>query len=469
MKSLFTFSPYKSISLYVVLLAVGALLYSSLTFKKWEGRRVIEWDVVSYYAYLPAAFIHHDIALGFYGTDGVNYPEKHEFWPEIAENGGKVIKTTMGMAILYSPFFALGHIIAQSSGYTPDGFSLPYHVCIHFACLFYLLIGFFYLRALLLKLFTEKVTAFVIVITAIGTNLYIYSTFDSAMSHPFNFSLIAIFLYYSLTWHEKTTLFNSFMIGVIGGLIILIRPVNILIFIFPLFLYVSTYKDISTKIHFFWERKWYILFITLCIFLMVLPQLLYWKYVTGHFFFNSYVGESFFFNNPHILEGLFSYRKGWLVYTPVMIFAVLGFYSLYKTQRAFFLATFLFLLVTCYVIFSWWSWWYGGGFGMRPMIDFYALLAIPMAAFFQQCFALKNLLFKYILVQVVCVLIWINIIQTRQVIGFTIHYDSMTKDAYWMHFLKLECIDWGAFEKALHSPDYVKALKGEDEYEFNPF
>ena len=42
-------------------------------------------------------------------------------------------------------------------------------------------------------------------------------------------------------------------------------------------------------------------------FLIYLPQLIYLKWVCGSFIFNSYVGERFYFNNPHILDGLFSF------------------------------------------------------------------------------------------------------------------------------------------------------------------
>jgi hypothetical protein len=105
---------------------------------------------------------------------------------------------------------------------------------------------------------------------------------------------------------------------------------------------------------------------------------MYWKYITGELFFNSYVGEQFYFNNSHVLKGLFGFRKGWLIYTPIMLFSILGIYFLRNQLKHFFASISITLFIYIFVIFSWWCWWYGGSFGQRAMIDIYPLLAIPL-------------------------------------------------------------------------------------------
>ena len=73
----------------------------------------------------------------------------------------------------------------------------------------------------------------------------------------------------------------------------------------------------TTKSRFSWlliNKK--LLVVSILLGLMVLlPQLCYWKYITGDWVFNSYVGEHFYFNKPKVMEFLFSYRKGWLYNT----------------------------------------------------------------------------------------------------------------------------------------------------------
>ena len=67
------------------------------------------------------------------------------------------------------------------------------------------------------------------------------------MSHVFSFSLITMFLHYTLEWIKKPTLFLTVIMGMLAGLIVLIRPVNGLIVIFPALIAVpqnlTTYLD----------------------------------------------------------------------------------------------------------------------------------------------------------------------------------------------------------------------------------
>jgi hypothetical protein len=442
------------------------LIVTNFNIKRWKEANVIDWDITSYYGYLPAFFIHHDLKLDFIKGKEDEYKNKHQYWPETAPNGGKVIKTTMGMAIMYSPFFFVAHTVAKIKGYEIDGFSEPYEKYIHLSSIFYLLIGLIFLRKILLRFYDDWVVALVVLVTVLGTNLFFYSTTEAAMSHAYNFSLIAAFMYFSFSWHDNQKIRTSIYIGLIGGMIVLIRPINIIVFLVPLLYNVKNLKEFKSKITFFFKQWKHLFIIGILGFLILLPQLLYWKYITGNFFFNSYVGERFYFSNPHILEGLFSYRKGWLLYTPIMIFACIGFFMLYKKYRAVFWFCFVFTILNIYLLFSWWAWWYGGGFGMRAMIDSYSILAFPMAAFYQYLANKKRVLGTALFLTLG--LVALNLFQTAQYRTGAIHWDGMTKDAYWASFGTLK-IKEESYWELINSPDYDKAREGEDEYEFNPF
>ena len=179
--------------------------------------------------------------------------------------------------------------------------------------------------------------------------------------------------------------------------------------------------------------------------------------ITGHWLFFPYGEERFYFNHPKIISGLFSYRKGWLLYTPIMIFALAGIPFLLKKNREFFVPVLLYTIFSVYVIFSWWCWWYGGSLGCRPIIDSYGILAIPMAAFFTWLAGQKRFL-KTIVIVLVAVSLLLNIkyqIQKRQ---GTLHYDSMSKEVYWNCFFLFN--PNGQYWKILDPPDYSRALQG---------
>ncbi len=90
---------------------IGLLVYLNLGHYKTESnkypQRVIAWDVVSYYSYLPATFVQNDWRLEFMNDSAaaVHHREQWRYWPIQHENGNHIIKTTMGASIMYLPFF----------------------------------------------------------------------------------------------------------------------------------------------------------------------------------------------------------------------------------------------------------------------------------------------------------------------------------------------------------------------------
>jgi hypothetical protein len=177
----------------------------------------------------------------------------------------------------------------------------------------------------------------------------------------------------------------------------------------------------------------------------------------SHWVFFSYVGERFFFARPHIAEGLYSYQKGWLVYTPIMTFSVLGFVALWKYVKESFLAVFLSFAVFVYVLMSWWTWWYGGSFGQRVFIDFYPLLALPFGAFFH-FIQRRHLRIQDFTYYIAGVLIFWNLFQTWEYNEGLLHYDSMTEEAYWRGFFQTKSST--QYWQSLKPPNSYAAIRG---------
>lgn len=425
---------------------------------KWaKNEGVIVWDVKSYYAYLPAAFIYHDLSLDFMSEN----PDKFNkwIWPIQTPIGKKSILTTMGLSVMYAPFFGIAHIVAKiSPQFEADGYSLPYQYALAFSTYFYFLLGLFVLRKILLRYFNDNVTAFTLFSVAAGTNLFYYISYEACMSHGYNFVLITIFIYFLEKWTDKITLKHTIILGLLSGLIALIRPTNIIILILIPFWKVGSWREFTNRLVLLF-KKWQHVFIMAVFFVLVWsPQFAYWKFVSGQFFYFSY-GErddTFFWSNPQISKILFSYEKGWFVYTPLMLFAILGLITLKCRKIKLTIPILIYVFVMIYVLSSWWSWWYGGAFGQRSMVDFYGLMAIPLAAFIEYGFRKKVL--KNITIVSVVLLIAFNQFNIQQYRNMAISYWWMNKEGYWENFLQLRptCKYWNV---AMH-PDYEKARKG---------
>lgn len=442
----------------IIIFILVIIIWRNFNLADWkEEKKVIQWDVISYYAYLPAVFIHHDIKLEFLKNGPESY--KGTFWPRKSPNGGNVIITSMGMAYLYLPFFLMGHLYASlSPHFDNQGFSAPYKFFLVMSSIFYLMLGLIFLRKLLLKFFNDNAVSITLLITLFGTNLLCYATNESVMSHAYSFSLISIFLFLTHSWYNKPVYTNSVFLGLLGGLIILIRPTNVIIALLFLFWKITRFKDIPGRIQFYLKNAPFLFIIIIAVFVIWLPQLLYWKHIAGQWFYFSYGSdEKFFFNNPRIFKVLFSYRKGWFVYTPVMLFAIAGLFQLRKNYKQIFLPVLIFLVVNIYIISAWWSWWYGGSFGMRAMIDSYGIMALPLSAITAYFLDKKRLRIGYLVI--LLLLVFNNIFNTLQYSYGSIHWDSMSKKAYWNSFLKLHKTDY--FEYYLEPIDYIAARKGE--------
>lgn len=449
-------TPLRSVrlsSVVIILIAAFLLLRMVNNHRYNEPSRVIAWDVISYYAYLPATFIEHDLTLSF--TD---HEHTGTYWPETLANGNKVIKTSMGLSIMYCPFFLMAHGAASMLDYPADGFSIPYAFVLILAGIFYTILGLLLLRKVLLRHFPDWITAVTLAIIALCTNLYWYSMYEAPMSHAFSFCLFALFALLTEQWHEKASVGRSIGIGLTLGLISLIRPTNALVVIYFLLYGIQSKESLQGKWQLLMNAWWKLLLMGAAILLIWLPQMIYWHTVTGHFLFYSYGdSERFFFGDPKILQGLFGFRKGWLIYTPVMLFALTGLVPLYRRHKAHFWGITVFLVLNLYVVFSWWCWWYGGGLSIRALIESYALLAIPLAAWIEWIASRKTLL-RWALFLLLSAVAALSAFHNVRYIHGSIHWDSMTQAAYFDSFLHPHPTD--RFHSLLEEPDYEAARNG---------
>ena len=439
----------------VFLITIPLLNFNHHNYSKGDG--VIIWDVKSYYAYLPAAFIYNDLSLDFMQ----DYPDKFGkwIWPIITPTGKKAILTTMGLSVMYSPFFFIAHQYAlRNAEFEPDGYSMPYHIALTFSAYVYFILALILLRKLLLKYFTELSTAITLLAVGGGTNLLHYVTYSAPMSHAYNFFLIIAFVYLLERWYNTYKWSDTVLLGLTAGLISLIRPTNTIILLLIPFYQVYSFKSLRTNFCILLKRWSKLICITIAFILVWVPQFIYWYKVSGRIFYFSYeeVDSAFYFLNPQVFNILFSFKKGWYIYTPIMLLATIGIYFLIKRKNPFAIGTSIYFIVNLYILSSWWSWWFGGGYGNRAFIDGYGIMAFPLAALLD--WNKKVNLKKIALVFLVLILTALNIFQVQQYRHGSIHYFWMNREAYWETFLRLKptCKYWNI----LLQPNVEKARKG---------
>ncbi len=425
----------------------------AFSFANWNHNKIIQADAIVYYQYLTAAFQFNDMSFSFI----YDMPDDFDgtIWTEVKETGVHN-KVTMGLAIMLAPFYLMAYGIDALFGLGSYGYSSVFQFFIFIAGLFYGLTGLVLVRKILLKWFSDNTVSLTLLIIGIGTNLCYYSVLCPGITHVYSFFLFALLLWLSIGWFEKVSLKATFFMGLTLGLITLVRPTNALVVLVPLLFGITDHASVKSAIKYYLHRFPYFLLMALGTFLVVSLQLLFWKYSVESWFVYSYGDESFFWSDPKLIEGLFSVRKGWLLYTPLMTLVFLGAFIRNTKVKAVKPAILVFIALNIYLIFSWWCWWYGGGFSARPLVESYAVLAVLVALTVEQ--GLKISLLKRIMIPIVSLLLVLNIFQTQQFEKGIIHYDGMTWEGYKRHFFATELPK--DFYQYVKSPDYEEAKKG---------
>ncbi|MFN5386695.1 MAG: hypothetical protein ACK5CO_07705 [Bacteroidota bacterium] len=419
----------------------------------YRKKALIVYDMAEYYLYLPAFFLHQDLQLNYIFT-----PEGEGgfYWFKPGPGGSRVIKMTCGVAMLESPFFGIAHLSAHLFGWKPDGWSPVYQFFIGISGIFYASLGIYLLGCFLLAYFPLKPVLLTIASLGFATNYFYYSAHENGMSHVYSFCLISALLFtVRKTMLSRTSILPFLFAGLISGLVVAVRPVNMLLLPF-VFLLVFAAEKKSPLIH-FKENIFHYLLVCMAGISILLPQFFYYKLVTGQWYFYAYVDEKFFFQHPQLINVLIGYRKGLLVYCPVLFLLIPGFFMLFSHNKWLGIITLIGAAAYIYVVSSWWCWWYGGSFGMRALIDVFPLFSLPFVLVCHWAInagaVWRNAI--YVFTSCCALLLWIQFYQYTHCI---IHYDGMNRKAYWHVFLSRKV----APAEYIHSPDYEKAVKGQD-------
>jgi len=431
----------------VTLIIALVSLLIILNRNKPKENQVFHWDAANYYAYLPAVFIYHDLAkLSFYPAINQQYrmtsPDLDYYGIYFQENTGRALnKYAIGVAVFELPFFLIAHLLTLvTEDYPPDGYSNYYELGIFFANAFWGIIGLILLRRFLTKYFHDTLVATTILILFFGTNLYYYTAFDAGMSHVFSFAAFAGALRFTDLAIDTKKLKHLLLASVCLGLVIITRPSNAVLFILITLWGIASLNDLKIRIRWIQRNIRKVTLAGFVVFVILALQLTYWKYITGRWIYFSYEEEGFNFLQPEIWKGLFSYRKGWLLYTPLAAVALAGILVLRKSHPRLFLPIVIYLLVNIYTVFSWHQWYYGGSFGCRALIESYVVLALPLA-YSVKWIKSSGYLVKTAGTLVISLFVVLNVWQTYQFSLGTLPTDHINREFYWKVFLKLHRTD----------------------------
>jgi hypothetical protein len=431
MKHLYRYAPEFILTCYILI-----FIFFKHPANSWE--RVINSDGKGYYAYLPAIFIYHDLDYKFieYYEDKYYPPDKLVFKEfRIETKGGIVNKCFPGLAIIWLPFFLIAHLLSYFLGFETDGYSILYQYAIAFSALFFLWLGCRFLFNFLIRInATPKLAAFITLLIGLGTNLIFYTIIEGSMTHVYSFALVTLFLY------STFRLFNEengkwFLLSVfLFSLIVLIRPFNGLMILLAPFLFYLSVSPGGSFLKIVLNIKNLLSGLAIMIIMFSIPLLLWYSH-TGQWIVYSYGDEHFNFTDPHFFSILFSYNRGWFVYTPIAFLSMAGFAGLFKENRKSFFWLLGFLLIFTFISSCWWMWYYASKCGQRIFVDFLALVGILLLYLFRWIKE-KNIL-RNGMTLLLFLLLGLNLVQFYQHSRWIFPSVDINRKIYWNAFFSL--------------------------------
>jgi len=421
-----------------------------------SGAKQISYDNLGSYMYIPALLHYNDIGLQNFDTvTSVNNtykltPTYYQFTK--IENGNHVIRFFIGMSYLYFPGYLAGHAWSHVSDYPSDGFSFPYQYAIWLWGFLFFLVGVFYARKILLHYFDEGIAAITLLIVFPGTNILFLALWGSDSPHLYLLTLNILLIWSTIKWHDSPSGSRAMAIGFLVGLITVTRPSELFCFLIPLLWGITGKEALNHKMQLIINHKWHIVYLVLFAIMPLIPQFVYWKTVTGNWLFFPYndPGSQLILSDPKVLNVLFGFRKGWILYAPLTILGFIGMYMAYRRKMVFFLPLFFYLAINVYLISCFTSL---VSYGLRAFIQSYALLLLPVGLVVADLMT-RRMVTRILAFGVILALGLLTIFQSWQYSVRILSLNRMTGDYYKAVFLKTTVTDT---DKALLLPERAES------------
>ena len=241
------------------------------------------------------------------------------------------------------------------------------------------IIGLLFLWRCLLSIFPEATTALLMTLVVLGTNYFQVITGNSPSPVNYLFTCYALILWFTIKWHEKQEWLSACLLGVMLGLTILISPADFAVILIPFFWNVMDRNSFIEKMKFFKKHIQQVALSFLLMIMLLAPLFFAWNFFMNEFHYFGYSGKGLvYLLARYFWQVLFSFKNGWLIYTPLMIFLVAGFYMLGEKNKKIYYPVFFLFLVNFFYFSSWSSFHSHVNLGFQALVPTYVILSIPI-------------------------------------------------------------------------------------------
>ena len=308
----------------------------------------------------------------------------HLFTPTVT--GAAQSAWTIGPAIVWSPFFAVGDRVASmlhASGrdVAVDGTSYPYRQSVCVAGLCWGLAGLFFCYLLAARFTARSWAAFAMVLVATGSFLLWYLVKEPTMTHAPSMAAVAVFTWAWASTRGERPRWQWAALGLLAGFMSTIRWQNAIFALLPAIEWLVTLgppASARTRRELLDHAANGMLF-TIAAVVGFVPQMLVWKAIYGHWLAVSPIGPQIRWWHPRVADVLWSARNGLFATSPVLYVGALGLLLCWRRDRLFAGAALATFGAMVYFNASIQDWWGSAAFGGRRFDGTLPLLVVGTA------------------------------------------------------------------------------------------
>jgi len=378
-----------------VLIALFVVLLPAVT------PRIYASDEVQWFAFLRSLWFDHDVSFEneyeYFEAKGIakewGFRETH--LQSVTETGHRLNYGTVGCALLWTPFYAIGDVTARllrTAGYpvAVDGYSRPYIASLCYGSAFY---GF---AALMLSMtIANRLIGIPAAVAAVavwfGTPLFFYMYLAPVFAHACSAFAVALFLFTWLNVRSRWSARGLAGLGAVAALMVMVREQDMFFVCGPI---LDFSIDAFTGDHH--PRRLARLIGAAAAGLMTaaltyLPQAIVYMRLNGRIGPSRLVTRKMYWTAPHALSVLFSREHGLFFWTPLAALGIVGLFAFWMAggtsttlssadRRRIAGCLLVMAALQVYVAGSVDSWTVAGAFGQRRFVSLTAILVVGLAA-----------------------------------------------------------------------------------------
>jgi hypothetical protein len=326
-----------------------------------------------------------------HGVTGEGFHET--FLERVSDAGRRVNYTPIGAAILWAPFYGVGHLVALATNAPADGYSAPYVKAVAYGSALYGFLALLMSLSIAQQILGRGIGAGLAV--WFGTPLLFYVYVAPPYTHACSAFAVSLFLWLWLRVRHRWTVRDGLLLGVAGALMAMVRDQDLLFVAGPALDFVRfavrrgrTGDAPRTSLARAMELWPTALSGAVGFLLAYAPQLVATKALNGHIGADSTVTRKMTWTSPHGLSVLFSPAHGLFAWTPLAILAILGLCWLISGRakpgcgdcRWMGVLALVMFLLQVYISGSVESWTVAGAFGQRRFVCLTPVLVLGLAA-----------------------------------------------------------------------------------------